>query len=237
MNRSVLTILNDRKYYIHASIGRHPALYYKIYARGYPFSEMAVRENSDICIEGFPRSANSYAVVTFKLDNSGIKPGHHLHVPAQIMRACQLNKPVISLIREPQDAVTSFLIFQSSENATLYLKLYIDFYKALIPYRKQIVIADFKTVTGDFNSVIKRINQKYGTQFNEINNLRQRQDKIFSRLKEINQQFFAGRLQNGMIPDKQREKTKKQVRQRVLNNPLFETAQQVYYSFTEESGT
>ena len=236
MNQTIATIINDRKYHLHAAIGRHPALYYKIYTRRYPFSEMAMRKDRHICIEGFPRSANSYAVVAFKLDNSGIKPGHHLHVPAQIIRACQLNKPVITVIREPQDAVASFLIFQSSTNAALYLKLYIDFYKALIQYKKQIIIADFKTVTTDFNSVIKRVNRKYGTQFNEIKNLDQRQDKIFDRLKEINQQFFGGRLQNSMIPDEQREKTKEQVKQLVLKSPLLETAQQIYHSFTEESG-
>ncbi len=236
MNRTIATILNDRKYYLHAAIGRHPALYYKVYARRYPFSEMAMREDSDICIEGFPRSANSYAVVAFKLDNAGVKPGHHLHVPAQIIRACQLGKPAIVVIREPQDAVASFLIFQSSVNAALYLELYIDFYKALIPYQKQVITADFKTVTTDFNSVIFRVNQKYGTQFNEIKNLEQRQDKIFGRLKEINRQFFGGRLQSSMIPDKQREKIKEQVRQRLLKSPRFEQARQIYRSFTEGSG-
>ncbi len=236
MLKSAVSFLNDRKYCLQAMIGRHPSLYYKWYARRYPFSEMAVREETDICIEGFPRSANSYAVVAFKLDNPGIKPGHHLHVPAQIIRACALKKPVVTVIREPREAVASFLVFQSSSNAGLYLKLYTDFYKALLPYREQIVTADFKTVTTDFNTVIERVNQKYSTQFNEIKNLDQRQDKIFSRLKEINQQFFAGHQQKSMIPDEQRQKTKEQVKMRVLKSSLLGAAQQIYDSFIKESG-
>lgn len=235
MNRSVVSLLNDRKYHLHAAIGRHPALYYKLYARRYPFSEMVVNETTGICIEGFPRSANSYAVVAFKLDNAGVKPGHHLHVPAQIIRAWHLNKPVIAVIREPQEAVASFLIFQSSANADLYLKLYTDFYKSLLPYLDNIIVADFKTITTDFNSVIERVNQKYNTHFNTIQNLDQRQDEIFSRLQEINQQFFAGRQQKSMIPDEQRQKTKEQVKMRVLKSPLFKKAGQIYQSFSVES--
>ncbi len=236
MIKSVVSTLKDRKYYLHATVGRHPTLYYKLYARRYPFSEMAVRDETDICIEGFPRSANSYAVVAFKLDNPGIKPGHHLHVPAQIMRACQLNKPVITVIREPQEAVASFLVFQSSVNVDLYLKLYIDFYKSLFSYQDKIIVADFKTVTSDFNSVIERVNQKYGTQFNGIKDLNQRQNKIFSRLEEINRQFFAGHQQKSMAPDKRREKIKEQARQRVLKNSRLAAAQQIYDSFIKESG-
>lgn len=235
MIQTNISFIRDQKYRLQARIGRYPDLYYKIYARRYPFSEMAVREETNICIEGFPRSANSYAVAAFKLDNAGVKPGHHLHVPAQILRARKLRKPVIAVIREPLEAVASFLVFQSSVNADLYLKLYRDFYKALIPYREEIVTADFKTVISDFNSVIVRVNQKYGTAFNEINNLKQRQNEIYKKLDEINRRFFAGSRQKSMFPDKERETVKELARQRVLKSPAFKAAQAIYLHYSEES--
>lgn len=235
MQQPFTNIIRDCHYQVQASIGRRPALYYRIYARHFPFSQMAVAEHSDICIEGFPRSANSYAVVAFKLNNPGVKPGHHLHVPAQIIRACNLKKPVITLIRTPEEAVASFLVFQTSLNADLYLKLYTAFYQTLAPFRQQFVVADFNTITTDFNSVIDRVNKKYGMHFNEIKNLAQRQDEIFSKLNEINLKFFSGAQQKSMFPDKRREQIKEQARQLVLKSPQLDAALNMYHSFLGEN--
>jgi hypothetical protein len=220
--------INDWKYHLKSSIGLWPGLYYKLFARKYPFDQMAVSEQTKISIEGFPRSANSYAVVAFKLDNQKVKVGHHLHVPAQIICAAQMKIPNVVVLRSPKDAVSSFLVFQSSLNATLYLKSYIQFHKVVASLADQLIIASFETVTSDFNKIIEAVNQKYQKNYNLIGNIQTRQDEIFTKLKKVNDQFFAGQSQKNMFPDEERKKLKKRVKDSVLASPVLAEANAIY---------
>ena len=87
--------LSDMLYWINVIIGCHPNIYYKIYARKPPYNDFAVNSSTGICIEGYPRCANSYAVYAFKNANKDIKIGHHLHVPAQIKQSTDYKIPTI----------------------------------------------------------------------------------------------------------------------------------------------
>jgi hypothetical protein len=48
------------------------------------------------------------------------------------------------------------------------LRSYIRFYSAVVPYLEKTVIAPFETVTSDFASVIREVNTRYGTTFEEF---------------------------------------------------------------------
>ena len=104
--------LHDTHHTIHQKVGKYPALYYPIYGRKYPANYISTNKDTQICIEGFPRSGNTYSVSAFKLANKGIKISHHLHVPAQVLLAVQYQIPTIVVIRNPLDAVTSLLILK-----------------------------------------------------------------------------------------------------------------------------
>lgn len=227
--------VNDWKYYLSAGIGNHPGLYYPLFARSYPFNQMAVQPQTRICIEGFPRSANSYAVVAFKLDNPEVKVGHHLHVAAQIIRAVELKIPTVIVLRSPLEAVASFLVFQSTLRADIYLKSYIDFHTRLKSLQTAAVTARFETVTADFNQVIIAVNKKYDTQFRLIADLENRQEEIFSKLKKVNNQFFAGQSQKNMFPDSSRVSLKERARKAVQESPFLEPAQQIYETLKKQS--
>lgn len=221
----------DLFYLLEATTGRYPILYYMLFAKSYPFSEMRVNSSTGICIEGYPRSANSYAVVAFRLVNREVQAAHHLHVPAQIISACRLRIPTVAVIRHPLEAVSSFLLFQSSGNANLYLNLYTKFYRSIWPYRDQFVSADFEQVTADFNQIIEKCNHKFDTRFNTVSNLEQRQEEIFQKLSAINQRFFAGRSHRSMVPDEARSAKKKMVRERVAESPALDKAVKIYDQF------
>src|SRR5689334_19049404 len=79
--------------------------------RGYDDPPRAVSRGTEIVIEGFPRSANTFAVVAFRLaQQREIEIAHHLHAAAQIKHAINLKVPVIVLIREPSDAILSVAV-------------------------------------------------------------------------------------------------------------------------------
>jgi hypothetical protein len=60
------------------------------------------------------------------------------------------------LIREPDVALTDALF------------AYARFYESLLPFRSRFVVADFEDVTKDFGTVIRRVNERFGTAFREF---------------------------------------------------------------------
>src|SRR5437773_3659904 len=66
--------------------------------------------DTEIVIEGFPRSATSFAVAAFRLaQDREVVVGHHVHSPAQVIEAVRRGVPAIVLVREPEEAALSFL--------------------------------------------------------------------------------------------------------------------------------
>ncbi len=67
---------------------------------------------TDITIEGFPRCANSFAVQAFRSANDVNRPlriATHLHSTANVVQSIRLKIPTVVLIRNPGDALVSWL--------------------------------------------------------------------------------------------------------------------------------
>jgi hypothetical protein len=153
---------------IHA--GGHPAIYFSLYRllRTRHDVKRVVTPETQLVIEGFPRSGNSFARRAFVMaqgenfDKSRI--AHHIHVPAQVVQAARWRIPTLVLIRRPRDAVLSFALWDpiSVDQA---LRYYRSFYEAVERCCDAYVLGLFEEVTEDFGQVIKRINDKFGTTF------------------------------------------------------------------------
>jgi hypothetical protein len=118
----------------------------------------------DIWIGGYPRSANSFATAALRLCNPGVRIATHWHIPTFIINAARANTPGMLLLRRPAEAVVSWTIFWEGrlrlEDA---LDYYIDFHRALLPFCSHLFVASFEEITGDFNDVLRRFNQRFGT--------------------------------------------------------------------------
>lgn len=84
----------------------------------YPFAlltesttgKILVNNNTDLTIEGFPRSANSFLEAA--INEVSAKPlliSHHVHARANIYRSIKLRVPCVVLYRNPVDAIVSFM--------------------------------------------------------------------------------------------------------------------------------
>jgi hypothetical protein len=123
----------------------------------------------DIVIEGYPRSANSFAVHAFRVaQDHPVRIAHHLHAPAQLIAAVRAGVPALVLVREPHDAVLEFVIAKGYLSIRQALHGYVRFYTPLLPYRDRIVAGPFREVTSDFGAVIARVNAMFGTRFAEF---------------------------------------------------------------------
>jgi len=129
--------------------------------------DVSVTDSSvDLVIEGYPRSANTYAVAAFRVaQERDIRLAHHVHGPAQVLRAIKFGIPCLVIVREPVAAVASLLQrypFLKINNALLN---YVSFYKPLVALTDRFVLAGFEQAVSDFNQVISAINMKYNTHF------------------------------------------------------------------------
>jgi hypothetical protein len=160
-------------------LGRHPSLYFPVFRRRNGYRRLLVDEHTDLCIDGFPRSANRFAVGAFEhAQESDISIAHHTHVPAQLLRATVLGIPTVVLIRDPVDAIISSRGLEIQIAAVndrpeppmhvsfgQRLQAWIDFYRCVEPCTNRMVVAPFDTVIQDMGSIIDAINRNFGTSF------------------------------------------------------------------------
>jgi hypothetical protein len=195
-----------------------------------------VRRTTEIVIEGYPRSGNTFAVVAFRLaQGREIEIAHHLHAAAQIKRAARLDVPAIVLIREPSEAILSVAVRDPHASMRWALRSYIRFYSTVVPYLEKTVVAPFATVTSDLASIIRMVNTRYGTAFKEfvptedaLNSVRQ----TVEWMGQLDSVKTGWDYRLGVaLPSEQRRRAKEARRTEYLderNKPLRLTAESLY---------
>ncbi len=129
-------------------------------------SECRVDKDTEFVLDGFQGSGNSFATVTFKnTQDKKIRLAHHLHSPAQIIKAVEMNLPVLVTIREPRGGVVSLTSRWPYVSLRQGLRGYIKFYKKILPYRDRFVLSTFEETIHSFDDVIKRVNERYGLDY------------------------------------------------------------------------
>ncbi len=178
-----------------ASTGRHvlrswlwqfPALYLPIARRRYPGpSPKVIGPETQLVIEGYMRSANTYVVHGFQFaQRQRVSLAHHLHAPAQLIAAVRRGVPALVLIREPEDAILSQVQWEPDVSMRAALASYVRFYRALEPYVGGLVVATFPEVTDDLGSVIRRVNARFGTSFDAYEATEDNQRLCFELMQE-----------------------------------------------------
>lgn len=147
----------------------YPAIYLPFARRKYPGPSPAViGPETNLVIDGYFRSANTFAVYAFQLSQERpVRLAHHLHAPAQLIMAARSGIPALLLLRQPRDAILSELLYDDVALPDA-LVAYSRFYTSLVRYLDSFVIGEFTQVTGDFGAVIRRLNDRFGTSFGEF---------------------------------------------------------------------
>jgi len=71
----------EMRFALRAALGQHPWLYFALQHLRPSRRHLLVTKDTEIVIEGYPRSANTFAVVAFLLaQGHPVKIAHHLHV-------------------------------------------------------------------------------------------------------------------------------------------------------------
>lgn len=194
----------------------------------HPPKRKAIRKDTELVIDGFPGSANTFAFKSFNRSQTRpVKLGHHTHAPAQIIKAIKLGIPVWLVIREPAGAVVSLSGRWPHISMTQALQTYIGFYTKLKPYASDYVISTFEQHTQHIDRVVQTVNAKFGTQFDGVDLAKaQAEYKAFTTKRDKNKPEEAARLKV-----LKQEKIKELATER--NSKLLAEANALYKTFAE----
>ena len=222
--------------------GGHPAVFFNLYRILRPRQDLsrAVTPDKLVVIEGFPRSGNSFARRAFIMaqgENFDVaRIAHHLHVPAQVIRAARWRIPTLVLLRRPKDAVLS-LVIRDPISVDQALRYYISFYESAEKYRDAYVLGLFEEVTEDFGRVIGRLNDKFGTTFSLFRHDEENVSKLFAGMESQAKKKYGETLWERKVqrPAAVRERIKDEIEYDLENRKrkrLIARAEAVYDRLT-----
>jgi len=170
------------------------------------------RRDTALVIEGFLRSGNTFSVAAFVIANGDeLHLGRHLHGAPHVLRAARLGVPAVVLVREPVDAVASYLVRRPTLTPNDALLEYVDFYRTCWRVRDDFVVGAFDDVTADFGSVVRAVNQRFGTSFHPFEPTPANQAAAFALVEEMNRRECRGEVVEshvGRPSDDRRERSR-----------------------------
>lgn len=193
-----------------------------------PSKARAIRKDTELVIDGFPGSANSFAAMSFQgSQKRPVKLGHHTHAPAQIIKAVKLGIPVLLTVREPGAAVVSLTTRWPYISVNQGLQTYIEFYTKLRPYASKCVISTFDQTTQHLDRVVQAVNTKFGTEFDEIDLSKANTDYKAATEKRTNDAPERATKRKALKPERTKELTT------IKNTQLLMQANALYKTFEE----
>jgi hypothetical protein len=180
---------------------------------------------TEIVIEGFPRSGNTFVVAAFHLAQQpkDVRIAHHAHLPAQLIGAARLGLPALALIREPEESVLSFMVREPALSIDAVLRGYVRFHEPLLSIRQAMVVATFQDATTDLATVIRRVNERFGTSFREFEHTEANVRRVMALVEEGDLQTFGDRSsaeRRGGRPSPTRRRMKDELRARYRSPAL-----------------
>jgi hypothetical protein len=167
------------RWQVRTTVWTYPAIYLPVAGRLHPGVVLA--PDSELVIDGFTRSAVSFAVIAFQMAQPRpIRVGHTLHAPAHFIQGAKRGLPCLATIRDPKEVALSAVVREPHLALSQALRSYARFYEAIKPLGARVLVADFADVTKDFGAVIQRLNERFGTRFAEFEHTPENVEECFN---------------------------------------------------------
>jgi hypothetical protein len=155
-----------------------------------------ITDGTQIAIEGFPRSGNTFAFFALKhaerLAGREVNIASHVHTPSQVKLAVARHFPTLVVIRRPIDVITSLLIAAPHTGFASAINEYNHHHRELLPLRDGFVIGTFDQVTTDFGAVTDRVNERFGTHFARFDPTEENNEAVFAAIEENHRLLHGG---------------------------------------------
>lgn len=160
------------------------------------YPEGRIDSSTELVIDGFPRSGNSYARFAFAIAQGGpFYPGlrGHAHSSQLVREAVRSRIPTVVLVRNPADAIASLLQMEPLVTLRVAARAYHSYYSAIERTLPSALVVDFERVVTDMGGVINRVNTMFGTSFKPYVKTPENEAAIMQLLDESDARFSGGR--------------------------------------------
>jgi hypothetical protein len=211
-------LLAGARWELRTLLGRHRAIALALLRarRGDGFLA-PIRAETEIVIEGFPRSGNTFAVAAFHLAQrpADVPIAHHAHVPAQLLEAVRLGLPAVALVRQPEECVLSLVVRAPSLGLGGVLRGWVRFHEPLVRVRDRLVVVTFEDATSDVGGLVRTVNERFGTRFREFEHTPENLARVRALIEQGDLNTFGsteGAERGGGLPASRREALKDRLR-------------------------
>ncbi|MCX7620797.1 MAG: hypothetical protein N2037_08160 [Acidimicrobiales bacterium] len=153
-------------------------------------------DETEIVIEGFPRSGNTFAFFALKhaaaLAGRDIVISSHVHTPSAVKAAVRLRYPTLYVIRRPIDTIVSLLIAAPHVPFDAAIDEWLHHHEEILPYHERFVIGTFDDVTTDFGKVTAIVNERFGTDFPLFEPTEENVEAVFAAIDRNHQVLHGG---------------------------------------------
>jgi hypothetical protein len=160
-----------------------------------------VTSQTDLVVEGFPRSGNTFAVFALADASGGrLSVASHVHHPSQVKLAVRRGLPTLLVIREPLPCLASYLIAGPHGRAKEVLKEYIGYHRELLPYLDDVLVADFTEVTSDFGAVVGRLQERFDVDLPPFVHESDAEDRVLAAIESHHRQVHGADKSEWGVP-------------------------------------
>lgn len=213
------------RFYIGNSIGNSTTFFFVNKYRNFGDGNI-ISPTTELCVEGFQRSGNSYFINFFKMVNVNVEVAHHYHSAAQAVKAIHQKIPTVILIREPKDAIASLITWDDRLNIRIAIASYIQFYKKVLPYKRNFLIIQFNELIKGIDPIIHKINQHFNSNFLTTNFTKQHHSELIKK-----GELLHNDLQTSPYPNQLKAKQNSANRTKVTEHPSYQKAFELYNKF------
>lgn len=150
-----------------------------------------VRRDTDLVVDGFERSGNTFATTAVLDANPHIAVAHHTHSPTQFIWATRWGVPAMLVVRDPGEVAVSVHLRWPSRTLDEILEDHIAFHRRVTPLRPRLVVAPFGRVRHDLGGLLDEVNQRFGRRFAPFAHTPDDEARVFAAIEERNRRRYG----------------------------------------------
>jgi hypothetical protein len=125
-----------------------------------------IRPDTELVIEGFGRSASSYAVAAFELaQERPVRSAHHTHASAQVVKATRKSLPTLLIVKKPDEVALSHMVRHPRVGPATILRAWIRFHRTVASVSQDVLVISLDELDSDYGGVVRRLNERFGTEY------------------------------------------------------------------------
>lgn len=213
------------KYKLANQASNYPIIY-SIVSRLLSGRDCYTTKNTDIVIDGFPRSGNTYATYAFIVaQKKNLIVANHIHKKSQFLLAEKYGIPAILLIRQPVETISSLMIRQPKYDPAVLFEGYYFFYNSL-KISNAFILAPFDKLIDNYGQIIQKVNDKFGTTFDLYQKSIENEEKV-KRIVQTQDELKNAKDYDQRVayPNAERKKMKKDILDTLKNSFYAEKLQ------------